>query len=112
MAPVEITSAGRMPARASPMDVAEYLPMFLAEGREHLQELNLSVVRIEEHPDEAPDLPHHTPKARPDELCPACNKQPLEHTDTVIFAPSWSSFLYSCLPRGPPRIPRRRERAA
>jgi two-component system chemotaxis sensor kinase CheA len=34
------------------MDVSEYLPMFLAEGREHLQELNLSVVRIEENPDD------------------------------------------------------------
>jgi two-component system, chemotaxis family, sensor kinase CheA len=34
------------------MDISEYLPMFLAEGREHLQELNLSVVRIEEHPDD------------------------------------------------------------
>jgi two-component system chemotaxis sensor kinase CheA len=32
------------------MDVSEYLPMFLAEGREHLQELNLAVVRIEERP--------------------------------------------------------------
>jgi two-component system chemotaxis sensor kinase CheA len=31
---------------------AEYLPMFLAEGREHLQELNLAVVRIEETPDD------------------------------------------------------------
>ena len=30
----------------------EYLPMFLAEGREHLQELNLAVVRIEETPDD------------------------------------------------------------
>ena len=30
----------------------EYLPMFLAEGREHLQELNLAVVRIEEKPDD------------------------------------------------------------
>src|ERR1700749_2944023 len=30
----------------------EYLPMFLAEGREHLQELNLAVVRIEEQPDD------------------------------------------------------------
>ena len=28
----------------------EYLPMFLAEGREHLQELNLAVVSIEETP--------------------------------------------------------------
>src|SRR6187431_2273536 len=34
------------------MDTAEYLPMFLAEGREHLQELNLAVVRIEESPDD------------------------------------------------------------
>jgi two-component system chemotaxis sensor kinase CheA len=34
------------------MDIAEYLPMFLAEGREHLQELNLAVVRIEEQPDD------------------------------------------------------------
>jgi two-component system, chemotaxis family, sensor kinase CheA len=34
------------------MDVSEYLPMFLAEGREHLQELNLAVVRIEECPDD------------------------------------------------------------
>src|SRR5918998_690552 len=34
------------------MDISEYLPMFLAEGREHLQELNLAVVRIEEHPDD------------------------------------------------------------
>src|SRR4051794_14525166 len=34
------------------MDVSEYLPMFLAEGREHLQELNLAVVRIEETPDD------------------------------------------------------------
>jgi two-component system, chemotaxis family, sensor kinase CheA len=34
------------------METAEYLPMFLAEGREHLQELNLAVVRIEEEPDD------------------------------------------------------------
>ncbi len=34
------------------MDVSEYLPMFLAEAREHLQELNLAVVRIEEQPDD------------------------------------------------------------
>jgi two-component system, chemotaxis family, sensor kinase CheA len=32
--------------------VDEYLPMFLAEGREHLQQLNLAVVRIEERPDD------------------------------------------------------------
>jgi len=35
------------------MDVNEYLPMFLAESREHLQELNLAVVRVEEDPDDA-----------------------------------------------------------
>jgi two-component system chemotaxis sensor kinase CheA len=34
------------------MDVSEYLPMFLAESREHLQELSLAVVRIEERPDD------------------------------------------------------------
>src|ERR671937_2664323 len=34
------------------MDVSEYLPMFLAEAREHLQELNLAIVRIEEQPDD------------------------------------------------------------
>jgi two-component system chemotaxis sensor kinase CheA len=34
------------------MELSEYLPMFLAEGREHLQELNLAVVRIEERPDD------------------------------------------------------------
>jgi two-component system, chemotaxis family, sensor kinase CheA len=34
------------------MDTSQYLPMFLAECREHLQELNLSVVRIEEQPDD------------------------------------------------------------
>ncbi|MCW2954982.1 MAG: CheA signal transduction histidine kinase [Conexibacter sp.] len=34
------------------MDTSEYLPMFLAESREHLQDLNLAVVRIEETPDE------------------------------------------------------------
>lgn len=35
------------------MELNEYLPMFLAESREHLQELNLAVVRIEETPDDA-----------------------------------------------------------
>ncbi|MEA2444015.1 MAG: two-component system, chemotaxis family, sensor kinase CheA [Thermoleophilales bacterium] len=34
------------------MDTSEYLPMFLAEAREHLQELNLAVVKIEESPDD------------------------------------------------------------
>src|SRR4051812_908894 len=34
------------------MDVAEYLPMFIAESREHLEGLGLAVVRIEERPDD------------------------------------------------------------
>ena len=34
------------------MDLSEYLPMFLAEATEHLQELNLAVVRIEDVPDD------------------------------------------------------------
>jgi two-component system chemotaxis sensor kinase CheA len=32
------------------MELGEYLPMFLAEAREHLEHLNLAVVRIEEEP--------------------------------------------------------------
>jgi two-component system chemotaxis sensor kinase CheA len=32
------------------MDTSEYLPMFLAESREHLQELNLAVLAIEDDP--------------------------------------------------------------
>ena len=32
------------------MELGDYLPMFLAEGREHLQTLNLSLVRIEQDP--------------------------------------------------------------
>jgi len=34
------------------MDIARYLPMFMAEAREHLQELNLAVVSVEETPDD------------------------------------------------------------
>ncbi|HEY7618438.1 MAG TPA: chemotaxis protein CheA [Solirubrobacteraceae bacterium] len=34
------------------MDTGKYLTMFLAESREHLQALNLAVVRIEEQPDD------------------------------------------------------------
>jgi two-component system chemotaxis sensor kinase CheA len=34
------------------MDTSDYLPMFLAECRENLQELNLAVVRLEETPDD------------------------------------------------------------
>ena len=32
------------------MDTSEYMPMFLAEGREHLEQLNLAIVRLEEDP--------------------------------------------------------------
>jgi len=34
------------------MELEQYLPMFLAESREHLEHLNLAIVRIEEHPDD------------------------------------------------------------
>jgi two-component system chemotaxis sensor kinase CheA len=34
------------------MELEEYLPMFLAEAREHLEHLNLAIVRIEERPDD------------------------------------------------------------
>ncbi len=33
------------------MENSDYLPMFLAESREHLQELNIAIVRMEERPD-------------------------------------------------------------
>jgi len=32
------------------MELSDYLPMFLAEGREHLQALNLPLVRVEQDP--------------------------------------------------------------
>ena len=32
------------------MDTSEYMPMFLAESREHLEQLNLVIVRLEEDP--------------------------------------------------------------
>src|SRR6202789_1191778 len=32
------------------MDTSEYMPMFLAEAQEHLQELNVAVVELEENP--------------------------------------------------------------
>jgi two-component system chemotaxis sensor kinase CheA len=38
------------------MELEEYLPMFLAESREHLEHLNLAVVRIEERPDDRETL--------------------------------------------------------
>jgi two-component system chemotaxis sensor kinase CheA len=34
------------------MELETYLPMFLAESREHLEHLNLAIVRIEEKPDD------------------------------------------------------------
>ena len=34
------------------MDTSDYMPMFLAETGEHLQELNLAVVRLEENPED------------------------------------------------------------
>ena len=34
------------------MDTSEYMPMFLAETGEHLQELNLAVVRLEDNPED------------------------------------------------------------
>src|SRR5262249_26406407 len=47
-------SRARVPRRLPEdlMDTSEYLPMFLAECRENLQELNLAVVRLEEAPDD------------------------------------------------------------
>ena len=38
------------------MDTSEYLTMFLAESREHLEALNLAVIRIEEAPDDRDTL--------------------------------------------------------
>jgi two-component system chemotaxis sensor kinase CheA len=38
------------------MDTSEYMPMFLAEAREHLQELNLAVVKLEENPHDRPTV--------------------------------------------------------
>jgi two-component system, chemotaxis family, sensor kinase CheA len=35
------------------MDTSEYMPMFLAEAEEHLQELNLAVVRLEHDPSDS-----------------------------------------------------------
>jgi two-component system, chemotaxis family, sensor kinase CheA len=35
------------------MDPTEYLPMFLAECREHLQELNIAIIGLEKTPDDA-----------------------------------------------------------
>ena len=38
------------------MDTSEYLSMFLAESREHLDTLNQAVLRIEEQPDDRATL--------------------------------------------------------
>jgi two-component system, chemotaxis family, sensor kinase CheA len=38
------------------MDTSEYMPMFLAEAREHLQELNLAVVQLEDNPSDRPTV--------------------------------------------------------
>jgi len=38
------------------MDTSEYMPMFLAEAREHLQELNIAVVQLEENPEDRPTV--------------------------------------------------------
>jgi two-component system, chemotaxis family, sensor kinase CheA len=38
------------------MDTSEYMPMFLAESREHLQALNLAVVRLEADPQDRPTV--------------------------------------------------------
>ena len=35
------------------MDTSEYIRMFLAESREHLQKLNLAIIRIEETPSDS-----------------------------------------------------------
>ncbi len=64
---------------------------------------------IAENPDQATELPRRTPTPRPMSLCPGCKEHPLECTDSVIFAADWKAFLWSGLPRGPPRVlpPRR-----
>ncbi len=38
------------------MEASQYLPMFLAEGREHLQTLNVSLVRVERDPTDAASI--------------------------------------------------------
>ncbi len=38
------------------MDPNEYMPMFLAEAQEHLQELNLAIVRLEDDPKRPGDV--------------------------------------------------------
>ena len=38
------------------MDTSEYMPMFLAETREHLEQLNLAIVKLEEDPKDRPTI--------------------------------------------------------
>ncbi|MGZ4327976.1 MAG: ATP-binding protein [Solirubrobacteraceae bacterium] len=38
------------------MDISEYMPMFLAETREHLEQLNLAIVRLEKNPKDPPTV--------------------------------------------------------
>jgi two-component system chemotaxis sensor kinase CheA len=38
------------------MDTSEYMPMFLAESREHLEQLNLAIVRLEKNPKDPPTV--------------------------------------------------------
>jgi two-component system chemotaxis sensor kinase CheA len=38
------------------MDTSEYMPMFLAETREHLEQLNLAIVKLEENPKDRPTV--------------------------------------------------------
>ena len=38
------------------MDTSEYMPMFLAETREHLEHLNLAIVRLEKNPKDPPTV--------------------------------------------------------
>ena len=38
------------------MDTSEYMPMFIAETREHLDQLNLAIVRLEEDPTDRPTV--------------------------------------------------------
>jgi len=38
------------------MDTSEYMPMFVAETREHLEQLNLAIIRLEENPKDRPTV--------------------------------------------------------
>ena len=49
----------------SVMDTSEYMSMFLAESREHLDALNLAVIRIEETPDDRETLERSSARRTP-----------------------------------------------